>query len=198
MEGTRCCSKCGEVKLVSLFLKDRNQCKVCKNAYSREYHAANRDKVLAQKKVYTAANVDKERERKKAYHAANRDKINERHKAYRVANRDKIFEREKAYRVANRDKKREYTKNRKMSDPLYRLQCNIRTLIGMSIKNNGYTKKSSTYEILGCSYEEFKEYIEQQFVDGMSWENRSEWHLDHKIPVSYGMDELEITVIFSR
>jgi hypothetical protein len=59
----------------------------------------------------------------------------------------------------------------------------------------GYTKSSKTYEILGCSYEEFKVYIESQFVEGMSWDNRSEWHLDHKIPVSYGMDEMEIIAL---
>jgi hypothetical protein len=43
--------------------------------------------------------------------------------------------------------------------------------------------------MLGCSYEDFKLHIEAQFVSGMSWENRSEWHLDHIIPVSSAINE---------
>lgn len=31
---------------------------------------------------------------------------------------------------------------------------------------------------------EFKNWIEHQFVDGMSWSNRSKWHLDHVKPCS--------------
>ena len=29
-----------------------------------------------------------------------------------------------------------------------------------------------------------KEHLESQFTEGMSWENRSEWHIDHIIPQS--------------
>jgi len=41
---------------------------------------------------------------------------------------------------------------------------------------------------LGCSFTEFKQHIEKQFVDGMTWENYGEWHLDHKIPLSSAND----------
>ena len=43
----------------------------------------------------------------------------------------------------------------------------------------------STEEKLGYSLEEFKEHIEKQFLEGMSWDNHGEWHIDHIIPVSY-------------
>jgi hypothetical protein len=56
----------------------------------------------------------------------------------------------------------------------------------------GYTKKSRTYEILGCSFEEFKNYIDNQLSVGMSWDNHGEWHLDHKIPISFGKTEEEV------
>ena len=45
---------------------------------------------------------------------------------------------------------------------------------------------------MGCSYEFLKEHLEKQFVDGMSWENRSEWHIDHIIPLSSAKNEDEI------
>ena len=60
----------------------------------------------------------------------------------------------------------------------------MRKLIAHSMWNKGYTKKSRTFEILGISYEEFSLYMERQFVDGMSWDNHGEWHIDHIIPLA--------------
>lgn len=37
---------------------------------------------------------------------------------------------------------------------------------------------------LGCSVSDFKCYLESKFKSGMSWSNRSEWHIDHIIPLS--------------
>ena len=46
--------------------------------------------------------------------------------------------------------------------------------------------------MLGCTFEEFRRHIESQFQQGMTWENRSEWHIDHRIPISTAstLDEL--------
>lgn len=33
-------------------------------------------------------------------------------------------------------------------------------------------------------HEEFKNHIENLFLEGMSWDNHGEWHIDHIIPVS--------------
>ena len=46
-------------------------------------------------------------------------------------------------------------------------------------------------EYLGCNIEVFKKQIEQQFTEGMSWENYGEWHIDHKIPLKYKKTPLE-------
>jgi hypothetical protein len=43
-----------------------------------------------------------------------------------------------------------------------------------------------------CSFEEFFIHIESQFIDGMSWENRSLWHIDHIIPLATAKTEEEI------
>jgi hypothetical protein len=49
---------------------------------------------------------------------------------------------------------------------------------------SGKLKISTTKELLGCTLSEFKEYIENQFADGMSWKNygRYGWHIDHIKP----------------
>ena len=85
-----------------------------------------------------------------------------------------------------------YIINRKKIDPLFKLKINIRGLIGISIKNQGYTKKSKTSDILCISFEDFKLHIESMFQENMSWENHGEWHLDHKIPISWGETEEEV------
>lgn len=52
--------------------------------------------------------------------------------------------------------------------------------------NNCFKKNGiSSVEILGCSWKDFKIYLESKFLPGMSWDNRNEWDIDHIIPVSY-------------
>lgn len=53
-----------------------------------------------------------------------------------------------------------------------------------SLKRVGKKKEDKTIELLGYSAIELKEYIESLFVEGMSWENYGEWHIDHIRPVS--------------
>jgi len=38
--------------------------------------------------------------------------------------------------------------------------------------------------LLGCTIKEFKQHIESQFSEGMSWDNHGEWHIDHIKPIS--------------
>jgi len=111
-------------------------------------------------------------------------------------NKDKILKYQKEYYLENKSNiiKRVglYVKNKKCTDTLFKLKYNISCLINVSIKSKCFTKKSKTYKILGCSFEDFKIYIENQFTKGMNWENRKEWHLDHIYPVSLAKNEKEL------
>lgn len=49
---------------------------------------------------------------------------------------------------------------------------------------NGHAKSKPTFDALGYTVEELKEYLESQFQDGMTWENYGQWHIDHIIPQS--------------
>ena len=45
-------------------------------------------------------------------------------------------------------------------------------------------KKDRTIVELGYSANDLKTHIESLFIEGMSWENWGEWHIDHIKPVS--------------
>jgi hypothetical protein len=81
---------------------------------------------------------------------------------------------------------------KRKNDPLFKLSCNLRSLIGICIKNQGYSKKTRTAAILGCDYEFFHLYMEMQFKPGMNWDNQGEWHIDHKTPISWAKTEEEV------
>jgi hypothetical protein len=78
------------------------------------------------------------------------------------------------------------------TDPMAALIGRVRARLNMAFRLNGYTKKSKSYEIIGCSYEYLYNHIEAQFVDGMTWDNRNLWHIDHIIPISHAKSEQDI------
>ncbi|XP_057317444.1 uncharacterized protein LOC130662533 [Hydractinia symbiolongicarpus] len=46
-------------------------------------------------------------------------------------------------------------------------------------------KELSSQEYLGCDISTLRAHIETQFVEGMTWDNYGEWHIDHKVPIQY-------------
>ena len=76
-------------------------------------------------------------------------------------------------------------------DPPGHLAGVVRCRIYAALKND---KEMSSTEYIGCNIEVFKKRTEQQFTEGMSWENYSEWHIDHKIPLKYNKTSLEEVV----
>lgn len=158
------------------------------NEYSKNYAEVNKES----RKIYYQKNKESIKERTIKYQEENKDAISERKKEYYKKNRERI----KKYQQDNRERINEYNqkwKKEKMnSDPLYKLSSMISTLISRSIKNQGYKKESRTFEILGCSFEEFKIYIESKFQEGMCWSNHGDWHFDHIIPISLAQSEEDV------
>lgn len=98
----------------------------------------------------------------------------------------------KKYFSNNKSKIINKIQNRLKEDSLYKLKHNIRGLIRMSFKNLGYNKKSKTFSILGCTSQEFYVHIESQFLEGMTWDNRRLWHIDHIVPISSAKTEEDV------
>lgn len=101
---------------------------------------------------------------------------------YVSKNRQKIADYEKS--EDRKQQKRTYRRDRRKSDVLFRIAGNLRARRGESIRKGH--KRGSSIQDLGCSVDDFKQYIEKLWLPGMSWENygRSGWHLDHVIPLA--------------
>jgi hypothetical protein len=192
------CSKCKIEKELIFFSrrKDtgyRSYCKQCEKEYNKEYNKKNKNLVKIQKIKYREENKEEIKKKRKTHYENNKEFIKDYTKNYyhkNKNNRDVDFH--KNHWIKHKEKITKKRKERKIKNPLLKLSITIRTLLSNSIKRMGYAKSSKTNEILGCSFEEFKLYIESQFQDGMSWENHGEWHLDHKIPISWADSEEKV------
>jgi hypothetical protein len=100
------------------------------------------------------------------------------------------------YLQKNKNRIKEWRSNNnkinKEKNSLYKLQCNLRSLISKSITRQGYRKTSKSKKILGCEFIELKQYLENKFTNGMTWENYGKWHIDHIYPSSLAKTEEEI------
>ena len=193
---TKVCTKCNIKKDVTEFYSNRKKCKTCIIEYQREYNQNNKEK----RKKYLKENKEKISKKGKEYYQKNKESIIKRSTEYREENKEK----RKKYREENKKKineqKREYYRKRKKYDTIFKIKERIKDIIRKSIKNNGYTKNSRSFEILGCSYEDFKEHIESHWEDWMNWDNyglyngkeNCGWEYDHIIPVSSAKCEEDI------
>ena len=182
---TKVCSKCKKQKLQKDFYLSRSEkdgfysyCKSC----MKTFYEANKDKILA---------------KQKAYREANKEKL----AAMREANKENKLAYQKAYYKANKEKRNAYVcsyrKKRANKDPVFYLSVICRSRINHAFKTKGFKtkgfkKKSKTADMLGCDWDFLKSYIESQFKDGMSWENRKEWHIDHIIPLASANSEDDV------
>ena len=89
----------------------------------------------------------------------------------------------KRWQSKNRPQIAAYARKHRAEDVQSNLAMRLRGRVSRSL-NNKYRKSGSTEQLLGCSFEEYKNYIQSKFKDGMTWDNRSEWHIDHIRPIA--------------
>lgn len=184
------CSRCKIDKPISQY----HQCKSNKNGVSSKC------KICVS--LYYTDNVellkDKYKENRK-----NPNKVSAMRKSGK-ASRDRYKDREKAYKkiyhkkenVIERSKR--IHRERKETDIIYNIKRRLRGRLRDTLKSmskNSFKHKSSLL-ILGCDMIFFKEFIENQFQEGMSWSNMNMWHLDHIRPCnSFSLDKIEDQLI---
>ena len=88
------------------------------------------------------------------------------------------------YRYKNRARlqaqARKYVKMRRRTNPIYAIATSIRKRLWRVLK--GELKSAHSHELVGCSFADLRNHLEQQFTSGMTWDNYGKWHIDHKTP----------------
>jgi hypothetical protein len=180
---TKVCTKCNIEKELKYFNKMskvkcgvRSYCRECQSIESKKYRIDNKEKI---KEYNTKWNKENQEYYKKYF------------EEYNKLNYEKEKERKLKWSRDNKEYSNNYQKQRKKEDILFRLKTNIRTSVNRYLK---YRSKH-TFDIVGCTPQFLKEHLESQFIDGMTWENRSEWHIDHIIPLSSAKTEDELYML---
>jgi len=163
----------------------QSNCKECCKARSVAYRAANPEKTKAAVDKWILADPGRARKSGKDSYHKNKAKYTDKKRAHYVNNREQYIKTAARRRAENPEKHREYD-NR--SGARYRATKagNIRGRMSAQINNAIKGKKIGRRweSLVGYTAKGLIRHIEKQFTDGMSWENRDKWHIDHIIPVS--------------
>lgn len=213
------CIKCGLEKKIYDFRQGKNQCIICMRKQQKEYRDNNKQKIKLVNKSYYENNKDLIKIKQKKYAGINSTRKATANKIYYETNKKIILKKQKKYYENNKEQSLnrgyEYRKNnkekinlknnirlkdRRASDPIFKLRTRLSSSIRNSIKRRNKSKKGSILDFLPYTLDQLKTYIESLFEPWMNWNNWSKynaktwddndrstwvWNLDHIIPHHY-------------
>lgn len=174
------CKPCDVIRKKEYYIKNKEKIKKkCKN-----YYLNNKESIIQKTKQYSANNRELVLNGKKNYYYKNKEKISEKVKNSTEEQKIKNRQRVKKYRFENKELLNKKAVLRSKNDIEFRLLKTLRSRIRFALKSKNSDKLHSASNLLGCSISFFKNYLEERFLDGMSWDNYGlkGWHIDHKIP----------------
>jgi len=191
------CIKCNIEKDSLLFVSNTNSCKECMKEYKKNYRIKNIEKLRKSGIDYYYLNREDILKKRKEHYESNSDQKIEYQRQYSINNKEKVAKYKSEHTKKNKDKitkyKTTYQRNRRKTDPIFKLKSSISKLIRQSFKKKGLLKSNKTIEILGCSIEEFKNHLESKFTDNMNWSNHGYvWDIDHIIPLCTAISEEDV------
>ncbi len=111
MDNFKKCSKCGEVKLLDCFSKNKTKkdgyafwCKKCAAENAKKHYSENIEKIKAIKAKYRSENIEKIKDTHAKYRSENREKINAKNAKYFAENPEKRKAAVAKYRDENPEK----------------------------------------------------------------------------------------------
>lgn len=208
---THYCKDCLKVQKKEWQIKNQDRVKEYRNSYIAE----NAAKVKASQKRYREENAEKVKKARADKYLRTREqclaKVKENaakrkpeilayQEAYRNANRERLNAAARVYQAENWDAKkaymRKYCKERRANDPVFAVARRLRARMGVFFRKSGFGKPAKTYDLIGCSFENLVSHLESKFLEGMTWSNRKEWHIDHKVPLSSAKGPEDLKALF--
>lgn len=153
-----------------------NICKKCSNTKTRQYELLNIELVRKRQRC----SEEKYRKENRVLYNENARKL--------YALDPNVKKSKEKWKQNNREKDKESRRNsvnkRLSTDMGFKLLIVLRARMRSALKNKGHKKSLKTINLIGCSIEFLKNYIENQFTEGMSWDNygKGGWEVDHIKP----------------
>ncbi len=179
------CAKCKNNLPDGEFHKGSCRCKKCRSADGREDYLKDPEKYKKRTMLWKKENQEIVKQMTTSWQSRNPGKCRDARKKWYGKNKEHHNEVTACWWKSNREKAREYYKRRdqkEMSTPRGRLNNRMACRVRQSLKGEKGGRKWE--EIVGYTVADLREHLERLFTDGMTWENMSEWHIDHKIPIS--------------
>ena len=192
------CNRCNLTKRLDEYYRKSQSsdghtgtCKKCESEINKIWREQNKEIIAQRKKEYSAQHIEERQAYNQAYFQQNKGKLTQQNKDYRESHKEEIKKQRQEYRERTQEhikkKREEYksirnakNKTRRQNDINYRIEQNCRARIHRLLSNQ---RRKSYDDLIGCSTQRLRNWLEYQFADGMSWKNYKKWHIDHIIPL---------------
>lgn len=163
--------------------RERHQRYYSENAHVvKDYQMKNREYILNKKKEYRLKNKEEINRKKRKWNKLNKNHI----RKYKERNDVHIREQNQLYYRANKKRISKRVKEYNKKNPLNNF---VRSTLRRIERAKGVERIKRAELDVGYTQSEFKKHIETLFKEGMSWNNRSEWHIGHIKPISVFIKE---------
>jgi hypothetical protein len=179
-EKERKLSQTPEAKANQKAYRQRPEVKAYQKAYLKEYREENKEAIEKNRKSPKMIKYLAE------WYQKNKERIDKIRQSPEVRKTNKKKRRAYNQRPEIKARKNKYVSERMKNDVAFKILMNIRgrTRRALSRGKNGMPirKFTTTQKLLGCSIPEFMKHIENQFEEGMNWDNHGThgWHVDHE------------------
>jgi hypothetical protein len=130
-----------------------------------EYRLIHKDSITAKTKEWNAAHPERKSLDNALYRERHAEKLKTKNRTPQVRARNNAYQHQRYH-----------------TDPAYRLKCILRANFRQALKLGRAPKTGSVTNLLGCTLDEFKVYIESLFLPGMTWDHGGQIHIDHIRP----------------
>lgn len=185
---TKTCSKCNTIKPVCQFTKASKSpdglmyyCKPCQVEYRNQWRRLHGVKPRANIRTSSMQRcVCCKRWKVFSKFGADRTRVHGRNTTCKKCANESA----KRYAISHRSRLNDYQRIAYRKNVQRKLGRILRNRVYQALR--GYHKSASSIELLGCSIDTFRVYLERRWAPGMSWDNYAVngWHIDHIIPCS--------------
>jgi hypothetical protein len=186
------CNKCNQEKQFSDFYKKlsskdgyNTQCISCR----KEYNIKNKESI----QNYYLENKENHQNNSKRYYNNNKEKVIQNSIYFQNNNPELKKSYYNKWAKNNREYFKKWRQNQWDNNPNFRLRITLGNRLNECLKKSKTNKDSNIIELLGCSLDKLKTFLESKFTPEMNWDNHGKvWEIDHIKPcASFNLTDIK-------